>query len=140
MKSFGIFALYLTTNKMIRILLISLIALLASCNSSSSGGTNQTATPAAPTEADYCASINTALNGVFRNPAQEGTMTWTGGTTGSVEIKGVDYNEMTCTYTVPNCEEGMVSMICNTSMYDTYLQLYTADSMLLGTTTYVRVK
>ncbi len=126
---------------MIRILFISLIALLASCNSSSTGGANQANTaPAVPTEADYCASINLALNGVFANPNQEGTMTWTGGTSGSVEIKGVDYNEMTCTYTVPNCEDGMISMICNTSMYDTYVQLYTPDSMLLGTTTYVRVK
>jgi len=67
-------------------------------------------------------------------------MTWTGGREGSVEISGVDYNEMTCTYKVPVCADGIINMICNGAAYNTSISIFTVDSILLGTTTYTRIK
>jgi len=67
-------------------------------------------------------------------------MTWTGGLEGSVEIAGQDYNEMTCTYKIPDCAQTTINMICNQSGYNTNLIIYTQDSMMLGTTVYTRVK
>jgi len=91
-------------------------------------------------EEDYCASFDIALNGVFKTAYQEGTMTWKGGRKGSVEIAGVDFNEMTCTYNVPICGDAKIDMICNQAAYTTDILLFTPDSIMLGQTIYTRVK
>ena len=87
----------------------------------------------------YCNSFNTALNGVFHDPTTEGTFTWKGGVAGTVEIAGAGYNDITCTYTVTDCEEGSVSMNCDGGGYDTQILLYTPDSIMVGQTVFVRV-
>ncbi len=121
-------------------IIVSILFLLAACkpsnvvNGSSATAITNTTVP------DYCASFDIAFNGVFSDGFSEGTMTWKGGTEGTLEISGIDYNEMTCTYKVTNCELGQISMICNQSGYDTTVDLYTADSIRLGTTIYTRVK
>ena len=92
------------------------------------------------TEEEFCKSFDIALNGTFKNDFQEGTMTWSGGREGTVEIAGVDYNEMTCTYKVPVCADGEIHMLCNGAAYNTAISLFTADSIMLGTTIYTRVK
>ena len=91
-------------------------------------------------QARFCKSFDLALNGVFSDNFSEGTMTWSGGTEGTVEISGVDYNEMTCSYKVTDCATGQISMVCNQSAYNTTMDLYTADSIKLGTTVYTRGK
>ena len=117
---------------------ISLILCLSACQP------NQKASPVVDaqgnTEDDYCNSFNLALNGAFEAKFMEGTMIWQGGTEGTVEIRGVDFNEMTCSYIVPDCSVGQLSMNCDGSAYATSITLYTQDSMLLGTTIYTRVK
>lgn len=88
----------------------------------------------------FCESFDITLNGAFWDGFSDGKMTWSGGVEGTVEISGVDYNEMTCTYKVTNCALGQISMVCNQSAYDTTMDLYTADSIKLGTTVYTRVR
>jgi len=107
----------------------------AIADGASTGASDNTAT-----EADYCRSFELTLNGAFESNFQSGSMTWTGGREGSVEISGVDYNEMTCTYKVPVCADGIINMICNGAAYNTSISIFTVDSILLGTTTYTRVK
>lgn len=87
-----------------------------------------------------CALITQALNGVFETSYQRGTMTWSGGKEGQVEIAGIDYNDVTCTYTIPDCGSDVINMLCNQAAYNTTIEVYSVDSIKLGTTAYTRVK
>ena len=89
---------------------------------------------------DYCISIDKALNGAFEARGMTGTMTWTGGREGSVEIAGEDYNDMTCTYTVSNCQNGDMRMICDGGVFNTQIQLFSLDSIAVNKKVYTRVK
>lgn len=87
----------------------------------------------------YCASFDQALNGVFKSIWQEGSMVWKGGTKGTVEIIGADFNEMTCEFEVISCEDGQISMLCNGSVFNTSIDLYSPDSIKINQMVYVRV-
>lgn len=91
-------------------------------------------------QSDPCTIYNNTLNGVFASKYMEGTMTWNGGINGTVEITGVDYNDMTCMYTVPDCTVSQIRMNCNGAGYDTELIVYSVDSFKLGPTAYARVQ
>jgi len=119
------------------ILLISIAAVI-SCGQPS--GKSGVAGEVSSNYEDYCASFTTALNGVFSTPHARGTMTWIGGLQGSVEIGGADYNDMTCTYVIEDCENGIIKMNCDGAGYDTEISLFTPDSIKLGPTTYTRVR
>lgn len=125
-------------------LIMTMVLIWSSCDNkqvvNSSKHSSESILDNPATEEEFCKSFDIALNGAFKNDFQEGTMTWKGGREGTVEIAGVDYNEMTCTYTVPVCADGMISMMCNGAAYNTAVTLYTADSMMLGNTIYTRVK
>lgn len=82
--------------------------------------------------------ITEALSGSFQTNHMEGTMTWSGGLSGTVEISGLDYNDMTCTYTIPDCTTGVIQMNCNGAGYNTNLIVFSKDSMQLGPTAYSR--
>lgn len=89
---------------------------------------------------DRCTLIDQTLIGIFSNPYQEGTMTFTGGLNGSVDIAGQDYNDIVCTYIITDCESNKMSMNCNGAPYESDLFVYTRDSIMVGMTTYTRVK
>ena len=118
--------------------------LLISCENKTGAIANESsiassqASPGSPKAS--CDMINRALNGTFQNNFQVGTMTWSGGTNGQVEISGVDYNDVTCTYTIPDCGDEVIQMICNQAAYNTTIKVFTPDSIKLGTTAYTRVQ
>jgi len=87
-----------------------------------------------------CDMINKVLNGVFKNNYQEGTMTWLGGAEGRIEIAGLDYNDVTCTYVIPDCGDEVIKMICNQAAYNTTIKIFSPDSIKLGDTVYSRVQ
>lgn len=89
---------------------------------------------------DKCELIDKTLVGVFSNDLQEGTMTWSGGLNGSVDIAGPDYNDIVCTYIISDCESNQINMNCNGAPYDSELIVYNRDSMKLGMIVYTRVK
>ena len=66
-------------------------------------------------------------------------MNWTGGVSGSVDISGLDYNDVVCTYVVPDCTQQVIKMNCSGAGYDTELIIYSQDSFKLGPTFYARV-
>ena len=89
---------------------------------------------------EYCDMLNKSLIGSFATRYAEGTMTWNGGLTGSVEIAGSDYNEMTCTYEIVNCETGSIKMICDGGVFNTTVEMISLDSMKINNTGYRRVQ
>ena len=110
------------------------VMLLFSCKPATKGpsstsfesivGNNAPSALATIDQTKFCESFDITLNGVFSDGFSEGTMTWKGGREGTVEIMGVDYNEMICSYKITNCSLGQISMICNQSAYDTTMDLY----------------
>lgn len=116
---------------LILLLSVSFIFACQQSSNTSSASSHQT---------DPCTIYANTLNGVFATKYMEGTMTWSGGIHGSVEITGVDYNDMTCTYAVPDCSIAQISMNCSGAGYDTELIVYSVDSFKLGPTAYYRVE
>ena len=118
--------------------------LMTSCENKTGAIANEssitTNTSSAASTIGNCDKFERALNGDFANSFQVGTMSWSGGTNGQVEISGVDYNDITCTYTIPDCNDEVINMICNQAAYNTTIIVLSEDSIKLGTTTYTRVK
>ena len=126
------------------VFLIFFVSIIYSCNQGSNnrGGGNQGASnvPGELTYDQYCASFNRALNGVFVNKDMEGTMTWSGGVKGQVDVAGPDYNDVTCTYEITDCTKGAITMICDGGGYNTSISLFSPDSIWVGQTPYTRLK
>ena len=94
-----------------------LLALWSACQP---GGSKESSSiPTSISSIDPCSLHNQALNGAFSTKYMEGTMTWSGGTEGRVEISGVDYNDITCMYIIPDCAGEIISMNCDGGVYDT---------------------
>ena len=89
---------------------------------------------------DPCNIYIQTLNGAFATKYMEGTMTWEGGISGQVTISGLDYNDMTCGYNVPDCTQSLISMNCDGALYNTEMIIYNIDSLKLGPNSYHRVK
>ena len=132
------------TKVIISLAVVAMSWLLMSCENRTGAIANESSIASSKSSSGNgkasCNMINKALNGVFKNNYQVGTMTWSGGTKGQVEISGVDYNDVTCTYTIPDCGDEVIQMICNEAAYNTTIKVYTPDSIKLGTTAYSRVK
>lgn len=89
---------------------------------------------------DPCLRIDQTLIGVFRSPIQEGTMTFSGGVKGTVDISGRDYNDITCSYTIEDCTGKKMSMLCDGSAYDAEFEIFNRDSIRVDAMRYGRVK
>ncbi|MEL6122690.1 MAG: hypothetical protein AAFR14_03140 [Bacteroidota bacterium] len=88
---------------------------------------------------DDCQKIDIALIGSFQTSHLEGTMTFSGGLNGSVEIAGLDYNDMTCTYIISDCSSQKMSMNCEGAPNETELEILSRDSIRVGLSIYTRV-
>ncbi len=118
--------------------LIILVWIISSCQP---GANKEKASDAENTSpSDPCALAAQTLNGTFSARYMEGTMTWKGGTSGTVEIEGVDYNDIICSYTIPDCNQTVVSMNCDGGLYNASLIIYSVDSFLLDQTGYRRIQ
>lgn len=81
------------------------------------------------------------LSGSYSNYASQGEFTFIkGGQEGTIEITGVDYNEMTCNYVIQNCENGQANMNCDGSSFDTRIVVMSADSVEINNQLYIRNK
>ena len=120
------------------IIVLSFLFLFAQCKPGSDAGSASAG--GGSSYEDYCVSFDTALNGVFEAKGMNGTMTWFGGREGTVDILGEDYNDMTCTFKITDCENGNVSMICNGGVFDTQILLFSPDSIEVNMMVYTRVK
>jgi len=89
---------------------------------------------------DPCLRIDQTLIGSFRNPIMEGTMTFSGGVKGSVDISGNDYNDITCTYTIDDCTGTKMNMLCDGSAYMAEFEIFNRDSIRVDAMIYSRVK
>ncbi len=89
---------------------------------------------------DQCQLIDETLVGSFAASHMEGTMTFSGGLNGNIEIAGSDYNDISCTYTIADCYNEKMSMNCNGAPFESDLIVYNRDSMKIGLTVYKRVK
>jgi len=89
---------------------------------------------------DPCLRIEQTLIGSFKTASVEGEMNFSGGLSGSVDISGLEYNEMTCTYRVLDCSSDTLSMLCNGAAYNARLDIITRDSIKIDMLTYIRVK
>jgi len=88
---------------------------------------------------DPCDRYN-LITGAFSTFGMEGTMTFSGGIDGRIDIRGLDYNDMTCTYQILNCETGQADMNCDGAGINRVLKVISADSIQVSQIVYVRVK
>ena len=89
---------------------------------------------------DPCLRIDQTLIGTFRNPIMEGSMTFTGGLKGSVDISGNDYNDITCTYTIDDCAGKNMNMLCDGSAYTAEFEIFNRDSIRVDAMHYGRLR
>ncbi len=89
---------------------------------------------------DPCMRIDQTLIGTFKSPIMEGTMTFSGGVKGTVDISGNDYNDITCSYTIDDCAGTKISMLCDGSAYQAEFEIYNRDSIRVDAMRYGRVK
>ena len=89
---------------------------------------------------DMCGPYHQTLNGVFSSELAEGSMTWSGGTEGKVEIEGVDYNDIICTFVIVDCNTGDISMTCNAAIYNTVITIIDQNTYELDDIPYNRIQ
>lgn len=89
---------------------------------------------------DPCLLIDQTLIGTFRSPIMDGTMTFSGGVKGTVDISGNDYNDITCSYNIDDCSGKNMSMLCDGSSYTAEFEIYSRDSIRVDALRYSRVK
>jgi len=87
---------------------------------------------------DSCSEY-TQLSGKYKHAVNEGVVTWTGELTGTVDFAGVDFNEMTCTYELIDCETGALKMNCNGADFETTVEIREDNSILLNTSLYKKI-
>lgn len=80
------------------------------------------------------------LVGSFVKRGAEGTMTFSGGLDGTLEVTGEDYNDINCTYKIIDCNTGTTEYICAGSMsYQNRLIILSPDSIQIGQSYYTRL-
>lgn len=84
---------------------------------------------------DNCSNYR-QLSGQYQHAINEGVVLWTGALTGSVEFSGVDFNDMTCTYEITDCETGTISMNCGGSNFETTVVVREDNSIMLNSSLY----
>lgn len=87
---------------------------------------------------DPCLLIDQTLIGAFTSTVIRGTMTFSGGVSGTVDIAGIDVNDVTCSYAIADCAGTTMSMICDGGKYDAAFQIITRDSIMVDNLPYVR--
>ena len=115
-------------HSMIYIIPVLLLAVLTGCNQK-----DQKTAPASP-----CDPFASALNGTFSSPYLDGTWQFNGGLNGTVDIAGIDFNDITCTYSVVDCSIGSVDMDCQGQTTNVIIELFSQDSIKIGPTVYLR--
>ena len=113
------------------ITLITIITLVSAC---------QDQTNSKKTAAVGPCDLYQYLKGPFAVDHMEGTMNFSGGMSGTIEISGLDYNDMTCTYTIKDCASGTADMNCDGAPYQNTLVMISQDKVKIGESTYNRVK
>ena len=68
----------------------------------------------------------------------DGTMNFSGGLIGNVDISGRDYNDMVCSYRILDCTSDSLDMICDGAGYKAAFQILSRDSISIDRLTYVR--
>ena len=88
---------------------------------------------------DPCAVYSEDLNGTFNHIGMDAKMIFTGGREGSFEVAGLEVSDMTCAYTILNCETGNARLLCDGNLeYETSLVVISRDSVRVSGTLYVR--
>lgn len=87
---------------------------------------------------DTCADY-TELSGQYKHAVNEGVVTWAGEFKGTVDFAGVDFNEMTCTYELIDCETGALKMNCNGADFETTVEIREDNSILLNSSLYKKI-
>ncbi len=107
------------------------VTLLAACDNSTKSDASATIST------DPCA-VYDQLKGPFSAGHMRGSMIFSGGLSGTMEVTGVDYNEMTCTYTITDCATGTADMKCDGAPYQTTITFDGADRIKIGSIPYDR--
>jgi len=89
---------------------------------------------------DPCLRIEQTLIGNFNTALMEGSMNFSGGLSGSVDISGRDYNDITCTYRITDCARDTLNMNCNGALYNAGFQILSRDTIRIDHLTYIREK
>ncbi len=92
------------------------------------------------TSSDPCDRLAEALNQTYFSSTKEGFLAFKGGLKGTLDISGIDYNSMICTFTVTNCADGTLSMICDGGQFNTNFSFLSRDTVFFGDATYIRKK
>ncbi len=79
------------------------------------------------------------LNGKFQHDLNQGVVTWEGGLNGTIEFAGADYNDMICTYSISDCENGTINMTCDGAPFTTQVIIQASDTIMLNSNRYVRL-
>ena len=87
-----------------------------------------------------CERFDRILNGPFVSEFREGTMTFTGGLTGTMEAVGVDYNDMVCNYTITDCNTGLATLNCQGAPHEVNYVILSDDSIKIDNDLYVRLQ
>lgn len=91
------------------------------------------------TPPDPCAKYSDDLIGTFNHIGMDAKMTFTGGMEGSFEVAGLEVSDMTCAYTILNCETGNARLLCDGNLeYETTLVVLSNDSVRVSGTLYIR--
>ncbi len=90
-------------------------------------------------EPDICDRYDETLNGYFESNIMEGKWRFTGGRSGSIIIRGLDYNDMDCGYQIMNCETGEAHMNCEGAGLDKVITIISKDEIKVGQIPYKRV-
>lgn len=80
------------------------------------------------------------IEGAYATSHMEGTFTFVkNGLAGTIEILGRDFNDMTCTYEITDCEAGVANMTCDGAPYQSKIIVISPDSVQIGNSVYVKV-
>lgn len=87
---------------------------------------------------DPCASF-ALLNGQYKHDFNQGVVTWEGYLNGTIEFAGADYNDMICTYSITDCENGTINMTCDGAPFATQVIIQASDTIMLNSNRYIRL-
>ncbi len=87
---------------------------------------------------DPCSSYS-ILKGKYKHDFNKGTVSWQGELTGTIEFTGEDYNDMICSYSITDCDNGSINMTCNGAPFATQIIIQAPDTILLNSNRYIRL-
>ena len=91
------------------------------------------------TPPDPCSAYTEDLIGTYNHVGMDAKMTFSGGKEGSFEVAGLEVSDMTCAYTILNCETGNARLMCDGNLeYETSLVVLSRDSVRVSGTLYIR--